>query len=166
MPGPLWELLRQMSDLTPPVFVMGGCAEDLLLGDELDQPHKDLDLLAPADALAPLMAQMPPLGLGPLEVVLAGAHGPPLMLRGPAGRLEVEIYAALPAPDGFSIEVPAQGPAGRLRLFLPPDTFSYPATLLADLSIQTVSPLALALMRAASAQTRHVGESAPATWLC
>jgi len=159
MRGPMWEILDKLAALTPPtlfVFIMGGLAEDVLLGQELDRPHKDLDLLARPGTLAALTAQLASIQPDEWAVVLAGVSGQPLMLRGQAGSLELEIYQALPEPDGFSIEVPPQGPAGRLRLFLPADTFAYPPTVLDGLAIQTVSPLSLALMRASSAQTRHV----------
>ncbi len=158
MPQPMREILEQFARLNPPVFIMGGFAEAVLLGDDYDRPHKDLDLLARRDELAALSAQLAALGLGPLATVLAGAQGHPLLLRGQAGDLELELYVARPEPAGCSFEVPAQGPAGRLRLFMPADTFDYPASRRDGLTIQTVSPLALALMRASSAQTRHVGD--------
>ena len=151
-------ILGQIARLRPPAFIMGGFAEELLLGDDLDRPHKDLDLLARGDELPGLNAQLAALGLGSLPVVLADADGQPLLLRGQAGGLELEVYIARPEPDGYSFEVPAQGPAGRLRLFMPADTFDYPATERDGLTLHTVSPLALALMRASSAQTRHVGD--------
>jgi hypothetical protein len=156
--SPVWQILEKLAvftPLTPFVFIMGGFAEDALLGNELDRPHKDLDLLARPGTLAAITAQLEAVQSGGWEVVLAGASGQPLMLRGQAGSLELEIYQTVPDADGFSFEVPAQGPASRLRLFLPEDTFAYPATVLDGLAIQTVSPLALALMRASSAQTRH-----------
>ena len=158
MRGPMWEILEKLAalhPLTPFVFIMGGLAEDVLLGNKLDRPHKDLDLLAQPGTLAALISQLEGVAPGAWQVVLAGADGQALMLRGQAGSLELEIYLTRPEPDGFSIEVPAQGPAGRLRLFLPADTFAYPATVLDTLAVQTVSPLSLALMRASSAQTRH-----------
>src|SRR5437868_5676614 len=158
MLSPMWQILEKLAapaPLTPFVFIMGGLAEDVLLGDELDRPHKDLDLLAQPGALAPLKAQLETVQPGDWKVVLAGGDGQPLMLRGQAGSLELEIYLTRAEPEGYSIEVPAQGPAARLRLFLPADTFAYPATQRAGLSIQTVSPLSLAWMRASSAQTRH-----------
>jgi hypothetical protein len=158
MPSPLWEALHTLSALTPPVFLMGGCAEELLLGDDLDRPHKDLDLLAWLGELEQLLEQLAARHLDSLEVVLADAASQPLLVRGRLGGLEIEIYVARPEPDGFSFEVPAQGPAGRLRLFLPVDTFTYPATVRAGLALRTVSPLALAHMRAASARTRHAGD--------
>ena len=108
--------------------------------------------------MAALSARLAALGLAPWQVVLAGADGQPLLLRGQAGDLELELYVARPEAVGYSFEVPAQGPAGRLRLFMPADTFDYPAIVRDGLTIQPVSPLALALMRAASAQTRHVAE--------
>ncbi len=161
------ELLMSLAGLAPPAFIMGGFAEDVLLGQSLDRPHKDLDLLARPDQLDPLLAQLTSIGVGEWQVRLADAAGHPLLLSGraplrdgeQAGGLEVEVYAAAAEPDGgFSFEVPAEGPAGRRRLFLPPDTFDYPATRLAGLAVHPLSPLALALMRAASAQTRHTGE--------
>ena len=158
MPAPVREILEQIARLRPPVFIMGGFAEELLLGDDLDRPHKDLDLLARRDELPALNAQLSALGLGPLPVVLADSDGQPLLLRGTTGGLELELYVARPEPAGYSFEVPAQGPAGRLRLFMPVDTFDYPAIERNELTLHTVSPLALALMRASSAQTRHVGE--------
>lgn len=163
------ELINTIAGLRPPVFIMGGLAEDMLLGQGLDQlqPHKDLDLLVRRDELERFRAQLAAAGVAEWEVVLGDRSGQPLMLsghapledNGPTGGLEVEAYIAAPEPDGgYSIEVPPQGPAGRLRLFLPPDTFEFPVTPLNGLSFQTVSPLALALLRAASAQTRHTGE--------
>jgi hypothetical protein len=161
------DVLKKIAGLTPPVFVMGGFAEDALLGLSLDRPHKDLDLLVPGGALEGVAAQLEAVGVGEWVVVLADLLGQPLILSGhaaleasgPSGGLEVEIYVAISeSAGGFSLEVPAQGPAGRRRIFLPADTFDYPATPLAGLAIQTVSPLALCLLRAASAQTRHTGE--------
>jgi hypothetical protein len=156
MPKPVREILEQFARLDPPVFIMGGFAEEVLLGDSLDRPHKDLDLLARRDELTALTTQLEALGLGPFQVVLSGSDEQPLLLRGQAGGLELELYVARPEPDGYSFEVPAQGPAGRLRLFMPADTFAYPATPRDGLAIHTLSPLALAHMRAASAQTRHL----------
>jgi hypothetical protein len=154
----MWEILKSFARLAPPVFLMGGFAEELLLGDDLDRPHKDLDLLAQHAEWPALAAQLRALGLAEPQVLLADAAGQPLLLRGEAGGLELELYLTQPAPEGYSFEVPAQGPAGRLRLFLPAGTFDYPPTARDGLSLHTVSPLALALMRAASAQTRYVGE--------
>ena len=151
-------ILEQFARLSPPVFIMGGFAEAVLLGDDYNRPHKDLDLLARRGELAALNTQLAVLGLGPLAVMLTDDDGQPLLLRGEASGLELELYVARPEPSGYSFEVPAQGPAGRLRLFMPADTFAYPATQRDGLTIQTVSPLALALMRASSAQTRHTGE--------
>jgi hypothetical protein len=162
-------LVRKIAGLTPPAFIMGGCAEDALLGEGVDRPHKDLDLLARREQLAHLLAQLATIGVGAWQVVLADAAGQPLLLSGHASPADegqaVEVYAASAEPDGgFSFEVPAEGPAGRRRLFLPSDTFDYPATRLDDFALHTLSPGALALMRAASAQTRHTGEKQARDW--
>jgi hypothetical protein len=157
------EWVKRIARLRPPVFIMGGFAEDALLGRGLDQPHQDLDLLVRREDLERFRAQMASGGVAEWAVALADPAGRPLLLQGhtpvESGGLEVEAYvAAREAGGGFSIEVPAPGAAGRLRLFLPPDTFDFPATAAGDVAIQTVSPLALCLLRAASAQTRHSGD--------
>jgi len=118
MRGPMWQILEKLAELRPPVFIMGGFAEDVLLADVLDRPHKDLDLLAQPDQLTRLTAQLATIQPAEWEVRLASASGQPLMLRGQASGLELEIYLARLETGGFSIEVPPQGPAGRLRLFL------------------------------------------------
>ena len=167
------ELVMRIAGLTPPAFIMGGFAEDALLGESLDRPHKDLDVLVRRDQVNTLLAQLKSVGVGQWQVRLADTTGRPLLLGGraavedvgPEDGLEVEVYAAVAEPDGgFSFEVPAEGAAGRRRLFLPPDSFDYPATPLAGLALHTLSPLALALMRAASAQTRHTGEKQARDW--
>jgi len=160
-------LLARIAGITPPAFIMGGFAEDLLLDGRSDRPHKDLDLLVRRAELEALLEQLSAAGVEEWQVVLADREGRPLLLSGRAALddpaqpdgLEVEVYAATPEPGaGFSFDVPAEGPAGRRRLFVPPGTFDYPATRLPGLTVHTVSPWALALMRAASAQTRHTGE--------
>jgi hypothetical protein len=155
----MWDVLQKIAGLTPPVFIMGGVAEDVLLGLSLERPHKDLDLLVQPGQLDQVRGQLKAIGVDQWQVMLAGSSGQPLILSGRAGSLEIEVYAAVAVPGGgFSLEVPPQGPAGRRRLFLPAGTFDYPATPLGGAAIQTVSPLALCLLRAASAQTRHTGE--------
>ena len=151
-------LLKQVAGAAPRVFIMGGIAEEALLFGRVERLHKDLDLLARDDELGQLLEQLAALGLGRFEAVLADSDGRPRLLSGQAGPIEIEIYVASPAPGGgYQFEVPPQGPAGRLRLFAPADTFQYPATTIAGITIQTVSPLALCWMRAASAQTRNAG---------
>jgi hypothetical protein len=164
MSTPLRQTLEKLAALPEPAFLMGGIAEDLRLGDPVERPHKDLDLLAAPATLAALREQLEARQPQRWETVLAGQQGEPLLVRGQAGELELEIYAARAEPEGFSFEVPPQGPAGRLRLFMPADTFAYPPSLAEGLALYTVSPLALALMRASSAETRHTGDKSVRDW--
>jgi hypothetical protein len=148
--------IELIAGFEPPAFLMGGLAEDVLLGAGPDRPHHDLDLLARSGEVDKLLAQLQTAEVTEWRAILAEATGRPRLLRGRAKAVEVEVYAADPQPEGgFSFDVPAQGPATRLRLFMPPDTFAYPPSQAAGLTLHTVSPLALALMRASSAVTRH-----------
>src|SRR5713101_2701529 len=115
MQGPVWDVLKKMAGLTPPLFIMGGFAEDLLLGDELDRPHKDLELLARRGELEELTAQLEAMRLGPLQVMLADAAGGPAAYL-PAGRhirLSGDLARRLFHPHGLA---PGVGPdAGSVR---------------------------------------------------
>ncbi|HEX6387571.1 MAG TPA: hypothetical protein VF177_23125 [Anaerolineae bacterium] len=75
------------------------------------------------------------------------------------GRPQIEIWVSTGEPDGgYSFDVEGQSPSSRYRIFLPEDTFQYPATTIEGIALQTVSPLTLYQLRAISAMTRHTGE--------
>jgi hypothetical protein len=59
--------------------------------------------------------------------------------------------------DGYAIVLPGDASTEGstfFRLRLPADTFQFPNTTLEGVFVQTISPLALSLFRATSAQTR------------
>jgi hypothetical protein len=67
----------------------------------------------------------------------------------------VEVWVSMPEPGGrHSLDLEGGPARKRFRMLLPEDTFQTPATTIAGIPIQTVSPLALYQLRAVSAQTR------------
>ena len=72
---------------------------------------------------------------------------------------KIELWVCTPEPSGgYSFDVEGQPEPTRWRIFLPEDTFRYPATTIEGMAIQTISPLALYHLRAISAMTRSRGE--------
>ena len=152
-------LLKRLATLSPPLFVMGGFAEDALLFHRITGQHADLDVLVIRHQLDQHLQQLALLGLAEPATPLAEAPGQPLLLRANLDTPQIEIWVSTPEPNGgYSFDVDGQSPSSRYRIFLPEDTFQYPATTIEGIAIQTVSPLALYQLRAISAMTRHVGE--------
>ena len=56
------ELLRRMSDLDPPPFIMGGYAEDALIGGTVSREHEDVDWFLPRSELDDRLDQARGLG--------------------------------------------------------------------------------------------------------
>src|SRR5258708_38982673 len=82
--SPVWQFLEKLAALTPLtpfVFIMGGLAEDVLLGNELERPHKDLDLLAQPGTLAALTAKLETVQPREWQVRQAGCGGQPCNRR-------------------------------------------------------------------------------------
>jgi hypothetical protein len=145
--------LRKIASLAPPLYVMGGIAEDLLLRGNVVEGHRDLDMLVPVKHLGLAAEQLVSIGLA--WVPHDDQPGRPWVF-GANTSLPVEVWPCLTTASGeYFVVVP--GSDGRhFRLELPSDTFLH-APREAGLKLHTVSPLALYRMRLASAQTRHEG---------
>ncbi len=152
-------LLKCLATLSPPLFVMGGFAEDALLFHRITGQHADLDVLVVHNQLNQHLQQLTALSLAESSTLLEEAPKHPLILGTHVDSPHIEIWVSTPEPSGgYSFDVDGQPPPSRYRLFLPEDTFHYPATMIEGIAIQTISPLALYHLRAISAMTRHVGE--------
>jgi hypothetical protein len=138
---------------------MGGLAEDALLFHRIVGQHADLDVLVTCHQVDRQLQQLAVLGLTRPATNFEEAPRHPLILTPNASPPRVEIWVSTPEPNGeYSFEVKGHPPSNRYRIFLPADTFQYPATTIESITIQTISPLALYHLRAISALTRHVGE--------
>jgi hypothetical protein len=152
-------LLKHLATLSPPLFVMGGFAEDALLFHRITGQHGDLDVLVIRPQLNQHLQQLAALGLAEAATSLAKRSGQPLILEANVDIPHIELWVSIPEPSGgYSLDVEGQPPRSRFRIFLPEDAFHYPATTIEGITIQTVSPLTLYQLRAVSAMTRHTGE--------
>jgi hypothetical protein len=152
-------LLKLLTTLSPPLFVMGGFAEDALLFHRITGQHGDLDGLVIRPQLNQHLQQLTALGLAEAATSPPEVLGQPLILGAGIAIPHIELWISIPEPHGgYSFDVEGQPPLSRFRIFLPEDTFHYPATMIEGIAIQTISPLALYHLRAISAMTRHVGE--------
>jgi len=152
-------LLHRLATLSPPLFIMGGFAEDALLFHRITGQHGDLDVLVIRPQLTQHLQQLTALGLAESTTSLTEGSGQPLILGANVDVPHIELWVSTLEPTGgYSFDVEGQSPSNRFRIYLPEDTFHYPATMVEDIAIQTVSPLALYHLRAISAMTRHVGE--------
>ena len=155
-PQPHVKLLRDLSPLKN-VFLMGGFAEDALLHHAVRRQRSDLDLLIASRSWVLLKAELEEAGLSDFHPTLKGPGGTPLTFQSTEREIAVEVWLAEQAPDGLSIILPGTSEAGApifIRLQLPADTFDARRSTLDGLTVQTISPLALALFRATSARTR------------
>ena len=152
-------LLRHLATLAPPLFIMGGFAEDARLHHRFTRQHADLDVLVPHSQLSRQLQQLKSLGLPGFEVASEETPGRPLIVGTHVDDLHIELWISAPKQGGgYSLDLEGQRPPSRFRVLLPEDTFQFPATTLEGVAIHTISPLALYQLRAMSAMTRSVGE--------
>ncbi|HJY81038.1 MAG TPA: hypothetical protein VKK81_08150 [Candidatus Binatia bacterium] len=152
-------LLQRLAPLSPPLFIMGGFAEDALLFHRIAGQHADLDVLVMHHQLHRQLQQLTALGLAESAPSFGDTPKYPLLLGARADSPHIEIWVSTLEPSGgYSFEVEGHPPSNRYLIYLPEDTFDYSATMIEGITIQTISPLALYHLRAISAMTRHVGE--------
>lgn len=154
------DLIRQLGQLRPAVYVFGGFAEDALLEGRILRSHSDIDVLVRRSELEHRMRQFTELGFEHFDLFYQLEAGRPQVLNGErvGAHLEVcifeedgpELYFLVDAPDGR-----------RYRIYVEPDAFKQPPTLIEGVELQTVSPLMLYQVRAALQQIGAFGELRP-----
>jgi hypothetical protein len=158
------ELIARLAALEPPVFFMGGFAEDALLAGRVTRPHEDVDVIFPREQ-APLhldqLGRTRVHGLGDLG---RGGAGRSLLPLRQSGDLKVDL-GVLDQENGgnwmrvhrlaFTVEG-EEAPAG-YRLRLPDDMFDQAAVELEGIPIRPISPLALYQIRAGVAERNSFG---------
>jgi hypothetical protein len=153
------QLLEQIATLLPPIFIMGGFAEEALLHKRLTRPHNDVDILVVRSELDQCLEHLKSLGFTKFEVYLEESPGRPFVLGADADNLHVEVVVGNAEPDGcYSFVLDGQNPPDRFHVSIDQGTFQYPATILEDVAIRTISPLALYQMRSACIVTSCFGE--------
>ena len=149
-------LLEVLFALEPKVFIIGGIAEDALLNGTMTRDHWDIDMFVLRDDVPLRMQQLAALGFPRNEVKHEALPGLPMVYEGGQGDLHVELGPVDELNSG-ELSFVAPGLEGSMRVYLPEDTMLYPASEIDGAPIQTVSPLALFLLRAGLEATGALG---------
>jgi len=127
---------------------MGGFAEDALLFHQIMGPHADLNVLVVRQQFNRRCQQLQTLGLAEPTAPLEEAPRYPVTLTTHPDGPQIEIWVCTPELNGgYSFDVADPSLFDQFRIFLPSDTFQYPATMLERVTIQTILPL-VAMIRA------------------
>jgi len=149
-------LLEVLFALEPKGFIIGGIAEDALLNGTMTRDHWDIDMFVLRDDVPLRMQQLAALGFPRNEVKHEALPGLPMVYEGGQGDLHVELGPVDELNSG-ELSFVAPGLEGSMRVYLPEDTMLYPASEIDGAPIQTVSPLALFLLRAGLEATGALG---------
>lgn len=149
------DLLEQFQEFEPPPFLMGGVAEDALLSGGYTRPHGDLDLLVERSELDDLLRRLRPLGYDAWATRGENASGEPFYLASQDSPVLLELGVTDRNDQGdLYLEIArvhytlgsGEPPVG-YRVYLPPNTFSYPPVMLEGSQVRCISPLATFQLR-------------------
>jgi len=149
-------LVAELCALDPPIWVMGGIAEELLLDGSITQEHGDIDVLVARGALPASLRAFDAIAFPSFEVYFEVLAGQPLVLGSERDgkRVEIGVFDELePALPSFVLPTEDRP----TRFILPEDTLRYPVTEIQGASVRTVSPLALYHLRGAFILTGAFG---------
>lgn len=139
-------LIRSLMESEAPIRIFGGFAEDALLGGRIRRPHDDVDVMIARDDLDQGLRMFEELGFEPPEIRFEPTAGSPLVMGTVRDGLNLELSVidiAEAGPPSFTLP----GERGLVRVFLPPDTWSWPSCELEGIVVRTISPLALYQIR-------------------
>ncbi len=153
-------LLRELSALDPPLFVFGSVAEAALLDGELDASHGDVDVLIPRNELELRLRQLGELGFAAFSVHYEPRPGLPLVYGSAREELALELSLLDIDHAGHPYFV-VTSEAGPTSISVPPDLFQWAPTIIDDIRVHTLSPLALVHIRAGATATGAFGPPRP-----
>jgi hypothetical protein len=153
-------LLRELSALDPPLFVFGSVAEAALLDGELNASHGDVDILISRSELELRLQQLRELGFGAFTVYYEPRPGLPLVYGSTREglALELSVLDIDPAGHPYFVVTTDDGPTS---ISVPPDLFQWAPTIIDDVPVYTLSPLALVHIRAGATATGAFGPPPP-----
>jgi hypothetical protein len=143
-----------MSALKPPVWIMGGYAEDALLAGTVMRAHEDIDWVFPRREYELRLAQAKGLGFPEFDVWGESAPGQPFYLSADQGELRLEL-GIVDEEEGalwlkvykLGFQIDGSEPAAGYRVQLPGDTFRHPPVELDGIAVRPISPRALYQLR-------------------
>lgn len=155
------DLIRRLGRLEPPVFVFGGFAEDALVWGKITRSHSDLDVMIRRGELEGRLRQFAGLGYENFDTFYELVPGRPQVLNGAVDGAHLEV-SMLEDDRGERLFFLVDAPDGRrYRFYMEPGTFSWPASSIEGVPIQTVSPLTLYHIRESRKITQAFGEFRP-----
>lgn len=143
-------LIAELMRLHPPRYLFGGWAEDALLNGKATRSHDDIDLMVPLDDIDLVLDQVEALGFTDVHTKFMIERGKPIVVAVYRDGFELEliVYQVDKAGRAF-FDLPFEG-HGIRRVWMPDGTFSAPPAKLGDVTVRTISPLALYQVREAS----------------
>jgi len=160
--GRYLELIARIGNWEPPPFIFGGFAEDALLHGVISRPHNDVDVLVFREQLNLYIPQAKNLGFEDFDINYEPIPGKPLVLNAEHGGLHLEISMFERDGEDKAYFVVIGGADGKLyRVYLPDDAFTFPASMIEGVPVQTLSPLALYQIRDGLMRVAPFGELRP-----
>jgi hypothetical protein len=159
-------LLERMAAFDPPIRVMGGFAEDALVGGTVSRPHEDVDWAVMRDELPRRLEQAQEIGFEKPETWGESAPGEPFYLtleHADGTTIDVGVFDEVdghPVIDVSKLYFKLDGheaPAG-FRVHLPADAFSHPVAAVDGVPVWSLSPLALYQVRVGISSWGAFGE--------
>ncbi|MEZ0233757.1 MAG: hypothetical protein ACAH81_02265 [Actinomycetota bacterium] len=159
------DLLGRMAALDPPLHIIGGYAEDALIGAGVSREHEDVDWLVPRSELSRRLNHARELGFDDFETYGESAPGQPFYLTAQQGELSIDIGVSDEVDGGHAIgihrllfEIEGKEPPAGFRVHLPPDTFTHDPVEFEGVRVWPASPLCLYQMRIGIASRGAFGE--------
>ena len=149
-------LLREVAEIEPPLFTFGSVAEAVLLDGALASSPGDLDVLVPRAQLDRRLKQLGGLGFAEFSVYYEPRPGLPMVLGAARDDVAVEVSVVDVDAEGAPYFALRTDP-GVVSVSVPADLFAWPPTIVADVVIHTISPLALFQIRAGCMTTQAFG---------
>ena len=140
--------------------MFGSVAEAVLLDGGLSETHGDVDVAIPRTELGLRLGQLAVLGFDAFNVYYEPRPGLPLVYGSARGDLALELSLVDFDPAGIPFfAVRTNGRA--VAISLPADLFLWPPTVIDQVEIHTLSPLALVHVRAGAVATSAFGPERP-----
>ena len=153
--------LAEIARFDPPLPILGGVAEDIVLHGDVVGDHGDIDVLVFRSELAATIAALQRIGFGATEVYFQEVRDMPLVLAIDKGTSHLEI-AVCEKDDAGDVYYVLRGEAdGFNRIYLPSGALDQPIVDVAGVPVRTLTPLALHHIREGLHSVRSFGGMRP-----
>lgn len=159
------DLLGKMSELSPVPYIIGGYAEDALIGGTVSRHHEDIDWIFPRREAKMRYEQLKSLGFKEFETWGDSSPGKPFYQFTYIDDLNIDI-AVYDEADGRAFlqigklyfDLEGKNPPAGYKVYLPGDMLDQPQATIDGVRVRPVSPLTLYQMRIGIASQGSFGE--------